>query len=422
MHDIYVIMATFRAVILKGKIHVKDDLTTNIKIRVTHNRKTEYCGTDLYINPDYFKNGYASGNNADFINMRILDYLNLYHRRYLDLGNMTAAMTVKELKKEISHDKTESIDFIKFAEEYLAGLKLDGRQGSVRAVRGFISNLKAYRPKVQFANINSQFLQGFEAWMKRKGIRNGVQSYMARFRVIFNLGRERYNDEDRGIVLIANYPFKKYRIVAPVVKARENSLTITQLRKFINYKPVTQREALAQDMFMLMIYLIGPNSKDIISLPKADRNKRIIYNRSKTGHAFSLKFEPEAESIASRYSGTIKLLNLATVYSDYLNFQKAINIGLQSICNNIRENEMKILLKVKTQNPQPDFPVKITSNWARHTWATIARNDCRIPKDDVALCLGHQDTDNRVTDMYIKYDYSIIDEANRKVIDIITKT
>ncbi len=202
-------MATFRAVILKGKIHVKDDLTANIKIRVTHNGKAEYYGTDLYINPDYFKNGYASGNNADFINMRILDYLNLYHRRYLDLGNMTSAMTVKELKKEISHDKTESIDFIKFAEEYLANLKLDGRQGSVRAVRGFLSNLKAYRPKVQFSNINSQFLQGFEAWMKRKGIGNGVQSYMARFRVIFNLGRERYNDEDRGIVLIPNYPFKK---------------------------------------------------------------------------------------------------------------------------------------------------------------------------------------------------------------------
>jgi hypothetical protein len=81
---------------------------------------------------------------------------------------------------------------------------------------------------------------------------------------------------------------------------------------------------------------------------------------------------------------------------------------LKSICKNIRKSEK-----------QPDFPAKITTNWARHTWATIARNNCRIPKHDVALCLGHEDTNNRVTDMYIKYDYTIIDEANRKVIDII---
>ena len=37
----------------------------------------------------------------------------------------------------------------------------------------------------------------------------------------------------------------------------------------------------------------------------------------------------------------------------------------------------------------------------------------------VASPLGHQDIDNRVTDMYIKYNYSIIDESNRKVIDMV---
>jgi hypothetical protein len=65
------------------------------------------------------------------------------------------------------------------------------------------------------------------------------------------------------------------------------------------------------------------------------------------------------------------------------------------------------------------IPKHPTTKWARHTWATIARNECKISKDDVALCLGHEDEDNNVTDMYIKYDYSIIDVCNRKVIDMI---
>jgi len=401
-------MATIRAIILKGKIHIKDDKTTNIKIRVTHNAKVQYIATDLYVNPDCFKNGYATGPNSDFINMRIIDYIGKYQRRYLELGNLSSGMTVAELKNQISQDKTHSIDFIKFAEDYIVQLASDGKLGSVRAVRGFIANLKKYRAKVQFSDINSQFLQGFETYMKRAGVGNGVQSYMARFRVIFNKGREQYNDEDRGIIRISNYPFKKYRIIPPVVHAVENSLSIAQLHQFINYKPVTHREKLASDMFLLMLWLVGLNTKDLYHLPKPNRNGRIIYNRAKTGHAFSVKFEPEAEQIATAYAGVVKLLSVDKTYTDYLNFQKACNIGLKSICKNIRKNEI-----------QPDFPAKITTNWARHTWATIARNNCRIPKHDVALCLGHEDTNNRVTDMYIKYDYSIIDEANRKVIDII---
>ncbi|RLA75485.1 MAG: hypothetical protein DRG30_04440 [Epsilonproteobacteria bacterium] len=75
--------------------------------------------------------------------------------------------------------------------------------------------------------------------------------------------------------------------------------------------------------------------------------------------------------------------------------------------------------KVKGIFPKLGIDKPVTTKWARHTWATIARNDCRINKDDIALCLGHQDIDNQVTDMYIKYDYSIIDDSNRKVIDFV---
>ena len=42
-------MSTFKAVLLKGNIHLKDDGTSNIKIRVTHNRKADYISTDLFI-------------------------------------------------------------------------------------------------------------------------------------------------------------------------------------------------------------------------------------------------------------------------------------------------------------------------------------------------------------------------------------
>lgn len=55
---------------------------------------------------------------------------------------------------------------------------------------------------------------------------------------------------------------------------------------------------------------------------------------------------------------------------------------------------------------------------ARHSWATIARNECGISMDDVAMCLNHK-SGHDVTDTYIKKDWSRIDRANRKVLDYV---
>ena len=418
-------MATFKPVVLKGNKHLKSDNTSNIKIRITHNRKADYISTVYYINPDQFKNGSAAGGNSKFINERLADLLLIYQRRYLELGGMAENMTVQELKAAVLKEKAEEIDFLKFAEDYQKQLLKEGKEGSERAVRGLLANLKRYRPKIQFTEITPGFLHGFENFMKDQKVGSGgIETYMSRFRVIFNKGREKYNDEDRGIILIKHYPFKKYQVAKPKEKgkqrgkAKDNCLTLEQIRTLIQYKPITRREELAQTIFLLMIALIGPNSKDLYEMPKPNRNNRIVYNRSKTGAEFKIKLEPEAAEMVSRYQGKETLVAAIENYSTHLDFQKAINIGLKSICTRIREKEVEEIAKAG-ENFLPEFPEKITSNWARHGWATIARNDCRISKDDVALCLGHQDEDNQVTDIYIRYDYQIIDEANRKVIDLV---
>ncbi|NCA79962.1 MAG: hypothetical protein EOM76_07245 [Sphingobacteriia bacterium] len=411
-------MATFRAIVLKGKIHLKKDNTSNIKIRITHNQKSEYIPTDLFIQPDNLKNGTATGTNAAFINMRITDYLQIYQRRYLKLGDMAEKLNVRELRDELLKDHIEQIDFLKFAEDYQKQLIADKKFGSERAVRGLLTNLNKFQADIQFSDITSNFLREFEKYLNKQGIYQAVETYMSRFRVIFNKGREFHNDEDRGILKIKNYPFKKYQVnkvrdkSRPGTSAKDNSLTLDQLKKLIEYNPVGRRETLAKNMFLLMICLIGPNTKDLFAMPKPNRTGRIVYNRFKTGKKISIKAEPEALTYAACFAGTSKLTAAEVEYSDYLNFQKALNIGLKLICKNIRDIE-------KNETGYTDWPVKITTNWARHTWATIARNDCRVSKDDVALCLGHEDIDNRVTDMYIKYDYSIVDEANRKVLDLV---
>ena len=58
----------------------------------------------------------------------------------------------------------------------------------------------------------------------------------------------------------------------------------------------------------------------------------------------------------------------------------------------------------------------VTAYYARHTWATIA-SSLDIPKDTIAAALGHGG--HSVTDIYIDFDRTKIDRANRLVIDAV---
>ena len=64
-----------------------------------------------------------------------------------------------------------------------------------------------------------------------------------------------------------------------------------------------------------------------------------------------------------------------------------------------------------------DLGVKITWYAARHTWATLARNECGYSIDDIAFALNH--SSGRVTDKYIRKDYSLIDKMNERVIALL---
>ena len=56
---------------------------------------------------------------------------------------------------------------------------------------------------------------------------------------------------------------------------------------------------------------------------------------------------------------------------------------------------------------------------ARHSWATIATNQAKVNKYTVHTALNHVDEEMKVTDRYIDKSYSLIDAANRKVLNFV---
>jgi len=125
---------------------------------------------------------------------------------------------------------------------------------------------------------------------------------------------------------------------------------------------------------------------------------RVNYNRSKTrkrrkDRAFiSINLIAEASPLLFKYVN-----NLGNRYAESGNFNKELNKGLKEIGETL------------------GIP-SLTMHCARHSFASIARNNCRFSKDDIALALNHVDNGHSVTDIYIAKDWSIVDEVQDAVI------
>lgn len=204
------------------------------------------------------------------------------------------------------------------------------------------------------------------------------------------------------------YPFRKFKIKHEETAKR--SLTVEELRKLRDY-PCEPHQEKYRDIFMLMVYLIGINSVDLFSLGEV-RNSRIEYRRSKTGHLFSIKVEPEAQAIIDKYRGKNHLLDVLDTYGNYKDFTHRMNENLRKIGTVERKG------RGGKKHRDPLF-TKLSTYWARHTWATIAA-ELDIPDETISMALGHS-SGNRVTNIYINRNQKKVDAANRKVIDFLNK-
>jgi hypothetical protein len=63
----------------------------------------------------------------------------------------------------------------------------------------------------------------------------------------------------------------------------------------------------------------------------------------------------------------------------------------------------------------------VTTYHARHSFATIGRNECNISVDDIDLALVHKDNFD-MTDKYTKVDFTKVDRAVRAVLDYVYET
>ncbi len=411
-------MATVNAVVYDQ--FKREDGTFHVQIKVFHKDVRRFIETNQYVTARQLD---ANLKIKDKHILKSLDEtLTDYRQTIDDLAPKLDFFTCDDLKAYLIN-KDKEVDFIVFCSLHIASLrkaKRDGTADNHRAVRN--SLIDYFKKKsVSIAEINSGMLFAYEKWLKidrtmtrinqlgnevtttEKGMQvGGIYSHMRDLRTLFNEARKIYNNEDIGVVKIKHYPFKVYKIGAPL-KTKKRNIPAEQVIKIKNCiaKPESRAE-LAKDLFMLSFFMCGMNAVDFYNFKSYDpQSKRLEYNRSKTsslrddGAFISIKIVPEARLLLEKYIG-----KLQDRYSTYNGLDTSLSKGMKQLRNITGIAD-------------------ITFYWARHTFATIARNKCQMDKRDIAEALNHVDGDHKITDIYIEKDWSTVDKVQVAVIEFL---
>lgn len=410
-------MATFKSVVLAGSSHTKSDGTKNIKIRIYHNKASQYISTPYYIQEDYLgKDGVITSGyrDADILNYELGNLIQKYRGVCIKLGiERVSRMGCIEVKEQIiaaMEPEYEFIDFIAFSNGIIE--KTEKRatkewyQTAINSLCWFFD-----RKKMDVRDITAQRLNDFKQRLSITGqggkplSPGAISNYLRAIRSLLNKAKGHYNNEDYDIIRIPNDPFAKVKV--PKYRRERKSLSVEDIIRIRDGHFSTDRANMARDVFMIMFCMMGINIKDLYQIRSTTKG-RLEYERSKTEtedniyrFPLSIKIEPELEPLMKKYSDIAFLSYFRRQYCDHKNFMKAVNKGLEVISDEL------------------NLHCKVTTNWIRHSWASAARNKAGVPKADVDFCLGHVNNDYKMADIYIDIDYSIFDKSNRAVLDLL---
>jgi integrase len=400
-------MTTVKAVIRTPRA----DGLYQVYIRIVHNRKAGYIKTEKFVTKDQLSK--AGEINDPLVN----EYCARLIREYTDRINRVDARlwTVQEVLEHVTK-VDEDVNFSIYARSYIRTMSREGHDRNAKTYLLAVMNLERFLGSnaLMFSMLTSRALT---LWIKSmEKFKRCKEQYPTCVRMIYKKAMIELNDEERNIERIKFNPWLKVTIPKSD-KAEKKAISAEECREFFNRplprtKMLSSLPELGRDVAMLILCLAGINTVDLFNLKKGDYHNGIIaYKRAKTKHAradeayFEIKVEPFIKPIFDKYldkTDSEYLLNFHQRYSDSDSFCANANNGIKKICA-----DMGL--------PREQWYCCYTM---RHSWATIAQNDCDANLYEVAFGMNHTHG-LKVTRGYVKMDFTPAWNLNRKVIDFV---
>lgn len=341
-------------------------------------------------------------------------------------------MTIKELKAKIqvvvfSSDSTpdseiqsfvsrkiNTMSLIEFSRGKLNRLSQSKKVGYAKAIRTSINTIKRFtgNDDILFVDIDLQFLKDFTAYCIGRGNKpNSISAYLRPIKTLF---REAIQED---VILDDLNPFPKFQIPkAKNTKKRALRLEDIQAIRDLDLKKESAHWD-ARNYFLFMFNNMGINLIDVAKLKKTqlintkyEKDKlvsgRLEYTRSKNGRKYSIKLTSESVQILNAYSVSNKGDEDFLFPIGYEESEKGFS--------RYDTQRKRINKRIREIGHQAGIKDSISSYYARHSWATIAKRKM-VPISVIAEGLGHSDL--KTTQIYLdSFDDDILDDANDRIV------
>ena len=399
-------MATFKATVK----YQRSDGYYQVYIRVTHNAKIAYMKTDKVVD----KKGVTKDKDIKdpFVMQTcgniIAHYVEMLNKR--DIKSWTVKEVVNFLEKG-----TSDVCFSDYARQYQAKMIQEGHARNARTYELAYQNMELYAGtnKVMFSHMTTNFVTG---WIKSlSSTARAKEQYPVCVRQIFKQALLDFNDYDAGIIRITTNPWPKVKIPKSD-NPQHRAITMEECRAFFTAQlPESDRKfplsELGRDVAMMILCLAGINTVDIFFLEKKNyRDGIICYERRKTREAradnayFEIRVPNILQNIVEKYldkTDSPYLFNFHKRLTSYDSFNANVNIGIRQICEKVLGMEHG----------------KGYSGYTfRHTWATVAQNECGASLAEVDFGLNHAHK-TKLARTYVKIDFTPAWILNEKVVE-----
>jgi len=377
----------------------------SLLLRITVNRKHSRLGLMYSVNPNHFnpngkigKNIRSSHPDHAKINNYIFNKILKAKDIVTNLEDENKLITAQIIKEKMLESNTH--DFFKFVDGYLAELKLNANVGTYKKYNAVVQSIKEFAETdtLLFEQINVTYLNRYEAHLREAGKKQTtIAGYLSKIRSLFKKAI------DLGQLQFADNPFISYKIrQGRPSKDRLNEEEITKIETV-----VLKKGSLIDNVrfaFLFSFYNAGIRISDILLMAWDNiKDDRLVYTMYKTNKIHSLKLKEKPLAILEKYKGRGESY-IFPFFSDRYDYSDPMFLH-----NQIGAKTALINKYLKEIGKKAGINKKITTHTARHSFADIARQ-----KTDniynLSKTLGHSSI--KVTEAYLaSFDEKAVDDT-----------
>lgn len=297
-------------------------------------------------------------------------------------------------------------NFFAIMENRISDLK---RNGQCRTASNYRSTMRMFASfcgtsYLAVTGITSIYIKQFETYLLAKGNSlNTISFYMRILRATYN------HAVIQGWIKKDKDPFKNVYTGCERTVKRAVAAEVVRLLVQLDLSEYPKLE-LARDIFLFSIYMLGMAFVDVAHMKKNNLHGEYLeYRRRKTKQTLQIFLPNCAKQIIEKYADKgrgdtflfpiLNKLERTEMTTAYANALRQYNRNLKKLSLMIGFNDV------------------LTSYVARHTWATLAKNE-GVATFVISEALGH--TSEKTTRIYLdSIDNRLINKANEKVIALL---